>query len=239
MLNYEDQVLAPVVLGEEADDGVKPLRMRVALPKACIGPCEITARYALPPLADAGQRDRPRAVGHALDAELAGQQRLGHPGRRAAGRSRSRRLDGGRGRTGPGSFATDAGVRRHATHRGNRAQAARRKRRCGRRGRSGVDPDLRDQVGDRGTPRPRRAATHHAAPRTGDHLARRRRPRSDLGAVERRSRQSPHAGRARADRPLVRRRRAAALPRSACNIIFPARGWGSRSPGTRLRVEGQ
>ena len=35
VLNYEDQVLTPVVLGEEADDGVKPLRMRVALPKAC------------------------------------------------------------------------------------------------------------------------------------------------------------------------------------------------------------
>ncbi len=54
VLNYEDQVLVPVVLNEEADDGVKPLRMRVALPKACIGPCEITARYAVPSSAAAG-----------------------------------------------------------------------------------------------------------------------------------------------------------------------------------------
>ena len=36
---------------EEADDGVKPLPMRVALPKACIGPCKITARYSLSPAA--------------------------------------------------------------------------------------------------------------------------------------------------------------------------------------------
>ncbi|MGA2255473.1 MAG: hypothetical protein ABSG53_12480, partial [Thermoguttaceae bacterium] len=54
VLYHEDQVLVPLVLSEEVDDGVKPLRMRVALPKACIGPCEITARYSLPPLADAG-----------------------------------------------------------------------------------------------------------------------------------------------------------------------------------------
>ena len=47
MLNCEEQVLTPVVLREEVDDGVKPLRMRVALPKPCIGPCEIVARYAL------------------------------------------------------------------------------------------------------------------------------------------------------------------------------------------------
>ena len=73
MLSYEDQVLTPVVLGEEADDGVKPLRMRVALPKACIGPCEITARYSL-------CRPRPRPsdgnihvpLVMPLDAELTG-----------------------------------------------------------------------------------------------------------------------------------------------------------------------
>ena len=47
VLNFEDQILAPVVLAEEADDGAKPVRMRVALPKACIGPCEISAQYSL------------------------------------------------------------------------------------------------------------------------------------------------------------------------------------------------
>ncbi len=60
------------MLGDEADGGLKPLRMRVALPKACIGPCEITARYALPPLADAGNRTVRVPLVMPLDAELTG-----------------------------------------------------------------------------------------------------------------------------------------------------------------------
>ena len=74
VLSYEDQVLAPVVLGEEADDGVKPLRMRVALPKACIGPCEITARYVIAvrwPMRAANGTVRVPLV-MPLDAELTG-----------------------------------------------------------------------------------------------------------------------------------------------------------------------
>jgi hypothetical protein len=68
-LLHEGQPLAPVVLG--GDDGVKPLRLRVALPKACIGPCEIVARYSLPPATDAGGTVRvPLAM--PLDVELAG-----------------------------------------------------------------------------------------------------------------------------------------------------------------------
>jgi hypothetical protein len=47
VLTCEEQVLTPALLREEVDDGVKLLRMRVALPKPCIGPCEIVARYAL------------------------------------------------------------------------------------------------------------------------------------------------------------------------------------------------
>jgi len=70
VLNYEDQVLAPVVLGEEADDGVKPLRMRVALPKARIGLCEISAHYSLPPAAGAGGGTVHVPLVMPLDAEL-------------------------------------------------------------------------------------------------------------------------------------------------------------------------
>ncbi len=46
-ITYEGQPLSSVLPDDEAGDGAKPLRMRVALPKACIGPCEIAARYAL------------------------------------------------------------------------------------------------------------------------------------------------------------------------------------------------
>ena len=238
VLNYEDQVLAPVVLGEEADDGAKPLRMRVALPKACIGPCEITARYSLSPPADRSgpRREHPRAAGHAAGRGTCRQQRLGHPGRRAASRSRSRRLDGGRGRTGPGGFAADAGIRRRATHAEIVLKLRGERRRCGRRGRPGVDPDLPDQIDCRGPPGSRRAATHHAAARTGDHVARRGRPRTGLRAVERNARQSADAGRAGPDRPLVRRRRAAAL-RAQPAISFPrAAGLRSRVGSDEVRV---
>jgi len=80
VLNYEDQALNPVVLGEEVGDGVKPLRMRVALPKACIGPCEITARYALLPIADAGDENLRVPLVMPLDAELTGNNVLVTPG---------------------------------------------------------------------------------------------------------------------------------------------------------------
>jgi hypothetical protein len=75
VLNYEDQVLTPVVLGEEADDGAKPVRMRVALPRTCIGPCEITARYSLPPPAETNEANEAKIrvpLVMPLDAELAG-----------------------------------------------------------------------------------------------------------------------------------------------------------------------
>ena len=80
VLNCEDQVLTPIVLGEEADDGVKPLRMRVNLPKTCIGPCEITARYSLPSstTADDGTIHVPLVM--PLEAELAGNNVLVTPG---------------------------------------------------------------------------------------------------------------------------------------------------------------
>jgi len=80
VLHYEDQILTPVVLGEEVDDGTRPLRMRVALPKACIGPCEITAQYALPPLADAGDGNLHVPLVMPLDAELTGNKVLVTPG---------------------------------------------------------------------------------------------------------------------------------------------------------------
>jgi len=52
VLYHEDQALVPVELSREVDDGIQPLHMRVSLAKACIGPCEITARYSLPPPVD-------------------------------------------------------------------------------------------------------------------------------------------------------------------------------------------
>ena len=60
-----------------------------------------------------------------------------------------------------------------------------------------MDPDLRDPIGCRRAAGPRRAATHHAAPRTGDHVARRGRPRTGLRAVEWNARHSAPAGGAR------------------------------------------
>ena len=76
-LSCEDQALVPIPLGDESDNGTKPLQMRVGLPKSCIGRCDLTARYSLPP----GDPD-PRAGAPAgglrvplvmpLDAELAG-----------------------------------------------------------------------------------------------------------------------------------------------------------------------
>jgi hypothetical protein len=69
-LSCEDQILAPVVLGDESDDEAKPLRMRVALPKPCIGHCEIAARFTLPPSGAAGELRVPLVM--PLDVELAG-----------------------------------------------------------------------------------------------------------------------------------------------------------------------
>ncbi|MGO9115397.1 MAG: hypothetical protein ACLP9L_39810 [Thermoguttaceae bacterium] len=80
VLNYEDQILVPVVLSEETDDGVKPLRMRVALPKSCIGPCEITARYSLTPTAGAADGNIHVPLVMPLDAELTGNSVLITPG---------------------------------------------------------------------------------------------------------------------------------------------------------------
>jgi len=70
-LYYEGQALAPVALSEEVDDDAKPRRMRVALPKACIGPCEITARHSLP-AADAGGGPLHVPLVMPLDVELVG-----------------------------------------------------------------------------------------------------------------------------------------------------------------------
>ena len=80
MLNHDDQVLVPAVLGEETDHGVKFLRMRVALPKPCIGPCEITARYALPPSPDAADGNIHVPLVMPLEAELAGNNVVVVPG---------------------------------------------------------------------------------------------------------------------------------------------------------------
>ena len=237
VLNYEDQVLAPVVLGEEADDGVKPLRMRVALPKACIGPCEITARYALAAGGRCRRREHPRAAGHAAGRGTCRQQRLGHC-RGPSSKSKSLPASGRRSRA---DWARPASPRTRefaaaATHRGNRAQAARRKRRrCGRGGRPGVDPDLRDQIGCRRAPGPRRAAIHHAAARTGDHAARRGRPRQASVQLN----GGPSRPRTRDERVLIVPLSADTTVRSpppptcsACNIISPDRG-RARLPGER------
>ena len=69
-LSCEDHILSPVALGDETDDGTKPLRMRVALPKPCIGHCEIAARYSLPLAGTAAELRVPLIM--PLDAELAG-----------------------------------------------------------------------------------------------------------------------------------------------------------------------
>ena len=69
-MSCDDQILSPVALGDESDDGTKPLRMRVALPKPCIGHCEIAARYSLPAAGTAGELHVPLVM--PLDAELAG-----------------------------------------------------------------------------------------------------------------------------------------------------------------------
>jgi hypothetical protein len=68
-LSSDDQILAPVMLSDDSGDATKPVRMRVTLPKACIGRCEIAARYSLPPAASGGFHV-PLIM--PLDAELAG-----------------------------------------------------------------------------------------------------------------------------------------------------------------------
>ena len=78
-LSCEDQVLAPVVLGDEADDGANPVRIRVALPKSCIGRCELTARYALTPFAKGGG-DLHIPLAMPLEAEFAGNNLAIAPG---------------------------------------------------------------------------------------------------------------------------------------------------------------
>ncbi len=81
VLNYEDQVLAPVVLGEETDDGVKPLRMRVALPKAVhrsLRDHRPLLVAALGPMPADGNIRVPLVM--PLDAELAGNNVLVMPG---------------------------------------------------------------------------------------------------------------------------------------------------------------
>ena len=79
-MSYEDQTLSPVVLSEETGEGAGPLHIRVALPKACIGPCEITARYAL--TSSAGTADGTIRVPliMPLVAELAGNNVFVTPG---------------------------------------------------------------------------------------------------------------------------------------------------------------
>jgi hypothetical protein len=46
-LKCDGQAVTPVALGEGAGDASKPVRMRVALPKATIGLCELSIRYVL------------------------------------------------------------------------------------------------------------------------------------------------------------------------------------------------
>jgi hypothetical protein len=69
VLTCEEQVLTPLPLSEKIEDGVKPVRMRVALPKAYKGPCVVTARYSLlPSAAENGAVRVPLIM--PLDAEL-------------------------------------------------------------------------------------------------------------------------------------------------------------------------
>ena len=46
-LLQQDQAVTAVALPESGDDPAAPVRMRVALPKACIGACRLTVRYRL------------------------------------------------------------------------------------------------------------------------------------------------------------------------------------------------
>ncbi len=70
-LSYEDQVIAPVELGDASDSASATQRMRVGLPKSCIGRCDLTARYVLPPgLKTSGNLRVPLVM--PLDAEFAG-----------------------------------------------------------------------------------------------------------------------------------------------------------------------
>ncbi len=46
-LFQQDQPVTAVALPESGDDPAAPLRMRIALPRACIGVCRLTARYRL------------------------------------------------------------------------------------------------------------------------------------------------------------------------------------------------
>ena len=187
----------PVVLGEEADDGVKPLRMRVALPKACIGPCEITARYSL-----AARGPEPDATGTSTCRWSCRWTR-----NLPATTSWSPRGPSSKSKSLAGVWtAVEGGLGQAASPRTREFAAAqataeivlklrrRKQRRCGRGGRPGVDPDLPDQIAGRGAAGSRRAAIHHAAARTGDHAARRGRPRPGLRAVERCTRHAARRG---------------------------------------------
>ncbi|MGD0898526.1 MAG: hypothetical protein ABR915_11865 [Thermoguttaceae bacterium] len=48
-LKYDNQTVVPIAADEQSKDVSKPVRMRVLLPKAAIGLCELSARYRLPP----------------------------------------------------------------------------------------------------------------------------------------------------------------------------------------------
>lgn len=63
-LSCEDQPLVPVPLGDEHDNGTKALQMRVGLPRSCIGRCDLTARYSLPPENAARQKPNVEGPGH-------------------------------------------------------------------------------------------------------------------------------------------------------------------------------
>ena len=234
VLSHEDQVLTPVVLGEEADDGVKPLPMRVALPKACIGPCEITARYSLSPSVERSDGNIHVPLVMPLDAELTGNNVVGHTGGRAASRSRSRRLDGGRGRAGPG-----------ASLRTREFAAAQRTAEIVLKlnGESGGDAAV---VVDRawiqtcvtkspGAVRQDRAVLQLTTRRHELEITLPEGAARDQVSVQLNGTpvSSADAGRAGPGRPLVRRRRAAAL-RAQPAISFPRRAGGAR----RLRVAG-
>lgn len=47
-IKHDDQAVLPILLADASDDPSKPVRMRVGLPKACIGLCELSVRYPLP-----------------------------------------------------------------------------------------------------------------------------------------------------------------------------------------------
>ena len=79
LLSCDDQVLAPVAWNEETDDAAKPLRVRVTLPKARIGACELIARYAIPDSCAAADGSLRVPLVMPLDAEIAGNSVLVMP----------------------------------------------------------------------------------------------------------------------------------------------------------------